>query len=134
MTPTFAIRSCTSDRSLQVSEAGHESFTAELLGTGLSATLRVSTHTDAEGLSLFFGRLASQEQPWHGIESWESLEGEFRIMASCSSLGEVHFEVGLRFLQGAPEEWSLSAGLLTELGQLPIIARNAALFFSGAHT
>ena len=134
MTSMFAIRSCTSDRSLRISEAGHESFTAELLGTGLNASIRVSTHTDADGLLLFFGDLASQERPWHGVRAWESLEEDFRIAASCSRLGEVHFEITLRHLQGAPEECSISAGLLTEFGQLPVFARNAASLFAGTHT
>jgi len=67
---------------------------------------------------------------WQGIKSWESIEGEFIISATCSSLGEVLFTVRLRGLQGAPEEWTVSVGLATEFGQLRNIAKHAKGFFS----
>jgi hypothetical protein len=134
MGSSFEICSCTADRTLRIGGLGDDFFTAELLGAGFAAAIRVYTYTDPEGISRFFGGLASQERPWSGVKAWESLEGEFSIEAFCSSIGHVHFEVCLRGLQGSPEEWTISAGFVNELGQLPTISRNADAFFSGAHT
>jgi hypothetical protein len=45
------------------------------------------------------------EQPWEGEMEWESVEGEFSVIASCSSLGRVTFKVLLRKRQFHGEEW-----------------------------
>lgn len=87
---------------------------------------------DADGLSQLFSRLGAYDRPWSGVESWESLEGEFRLSAVCSPLGKVTFSVQLSGLQGAPEEWSVSASLLTEMGQLQKLSAGAHRFFGGA--
>jgi hypothetical protein len=39
--------------------------------------------------------------------------------------------VAILGLEGAPEEWRVSASLTTELGQLPNIAAGAHRFFGG---
>jgi hypothetical protein len=133
MTSAFLIRSCMSDYSLRFVEAGRESFTAELSGAGLSAVVGVSAFEDL-WLPRYLRDLASQKRPWQGAKSWESMEGELQIEATCSSLGEVRFEVRMWHSRGSPEQWSVSAGVLSELGQLPAIARDSEQFFSGAHT
>lgn len=75
-------------------------------------------------------RLAHHEKPWANVESWESLEGEFLLEASCSSLGKVTFAIRLRNFTGA-EEWDVSAELETEMGQLLNLAKTAKLLFGG---
>jgi hypothetical protein len=84
------------------------------------------------GVATFFETLAAYQAAWKGEESWESLEGDFRIGATCSALGQVHFLVTLRGAIGAPETWQASAGLTSELGQLPAIAKAARQFYGGA--
>ena len=106
-------------------------FTVELRGSSVQATHAVWAYTDAQGLASLFARLASYERPWSSDECWESIEGEFSLSATCSPLGEVSFSVRIRGLQGAPEEWQVSAALTTELGQLPRIAAGAHQFFGG---
>jgi hypothetical protein len=56
----------------------------------------------------------------HGVErrEWQSLEGDFRLSATCTPLGNVVFNVELHGLQGATEEWAVTAGIDYELGQL----------------
>ncbi|MGY0653105.1 DUF6228 family protein [Luteimonas sp. A537] len=106
-------------------------FTVELRGASVQATHTVWAHTDARGLANLFARLATYERPWSGNERWESIEGEFLLSATCSPLGEVNFSVRILGLQGAPEEWQVSASLTTELGQLPKVAAGAHRFFGG---
>ncbi|WP_430438497.1 DUF6228 family protein [Noviherbaspirillum suwonense] len=74
----------------------------------------------------FFVALREQQQPWQGIRTWVSLEGDLKLSATCSSLGGVVFQVELRGLQGAPEEWQVVAGIESELGQLDRIAEEVA--------
>ncbi|WP_425602255.1 DUF6228 family protein [Luteimonas aquatica] len=107
-------------------------FTVELRGEDLQATRRVYAYTDAAGLNRLFARLAEYERPWTAEESWESLEGEFLLSASCSPLGIVTFLAAIYGSPGAPEEWHVSASITTELGQLPSIAAGAKRFFGGA--
>jgi Family of unknown function (DUF6228) len=127
---SFSIKSNASDRELVFREPRRDYFIAELRGSGVAATRGVYAHTDARGLARFFSRLAAYERPWSEAESWEALEGEFRLEAACSLLGEVRFSVRIRDMLGGPEEWQVSARLVTELGQLPGIASRAESFFN----
>ena len=127
---SFSIRSNTSDRELVFLDPRRDSFVAELRGSAIVATLQVYAYTDAGGLPLLFSRLAAYERPWATPERWESLEGEFLLEATCSSRGHVTFSVRIREMFGGPEEWEVSARLVTELGQLPGIASRAKAFFA----
>jgi hypothetical protein len=127
---SFSIKSNASDRELVFLEPARDYFVAELRGTAVRATRRVYAYTDAAGLSRLFSRIAAYDRPWSTPERWESLEGEFSIEAVCSSLGHVTFSVRIRDMLGGPEEWDVTARLVTELGQLPAIAANAELFFN----
>jgi hypothetical protein len=125
----FSIKSNASDRELVFLEPQSDYFTVELRGSSVGATRRVYAYTDGAGLSKLFSRLAAYERPWDKPERWESLEGEFTLEAACSSLGEVTFSVRIRDMLGGPEEWEVSAHIVSELGQLPGIASNAEAFF-----
>jgi hypothetical protein len=130
----FSINSVKSDRVLIFSHRVGEFFRAELKGHDLSASIKVSTYTDNDGLNQLFQELGSSERPWQGEKSWSSLEGEFTLSATCSSLGVVCFYVSLRAFPGAPEEWSVEAGLETEFGQLAKIAKWSDAFFHATNT
>lgn len=127
--PLFSIHSASSSRELIFSNHKDEYFRVELVGD-VSAAIDVWAYTDAQGLCELFQELASFEIPWQGEKGWSSIEGEFNISASCSTLGDVLFKVRLYGMLGAPEEWRVSAGLATEFGQLQHIAKRAAEFFA----
>ncbi len=80
-------------------------------------------------LNTFFQELAGFKTAWQGVRTWESLERELTLSATCSALGHVTFEVILRHLTGSPEDWQVEFGLETELGQLEKIAKGAEIFF-----
>ncbi|MCW2241617.1 DUF6228 family protein [Azospirillum canadense] len=129
----FSIRSSESGREISFSNWSGERFHVELKGDLVSASTEVWMYADADadGLSGFFEELGGCDKPWQGQRSWASIERDFCIAASCTSLGNVTFEVGLRGQQSAPEEWRVSVGLVVEFGQLAQIARRAKTFFHG---
>ncbi|WP_147424425.1 DUF6228 family protein [Vogesella indigofera] len=131
MEPTLlSIRSTSSRRELVFSHHRDEYFHVELKGFELSAATDIWAYTDANGLNQFFQELAEFKKPWQGQHSWASIEQDFHLSAICTSLGSVAFQVELRGLQGAPEEWCVEAGLVSEFGQLEQIAKNAEAFFN----
>lgn len=111
-----------------------EYFRVELKGFEVSASTQVWAYTDANGLNQFFQALGCLERPWQGERSWASIERDFSLAATCTSLGSVTFRVELRGSQGAPEEWRVEAGLVTEFGQLEGIAKNSEGFFNASST
>ena len=125
----FSIHSTSSTRELVFSAHKDASFRVELKGFEVSASADVWAYTDANGLNEFFQELGRFERPWQGQHSWASIEGDFSLAATCTTLGNVTFRVTLLGLQGAPEEWRVEAGLVTELGQLEKIAKFSGMFF-----
>lgn len=113
------IRSCSSDRELRISCANDACLLAELIGFPVSAKVEVWAEPgDAAELHAFFADLGKQERPWSGTREWQSIEGDFKLCATCNALGSVVFKVELHGLQGATEKWAVTAGLDYELGQL----------------
>ena len=127
----FSIHSVNSDRELRFQYLKDEYLEVELKGNGLSAVTGVWIYTDANGLSTFFQKLANFREPWQGAQTWESLEEDFSISATCSNLGQVTFTIKLRHFLVGQEDWHLEAGLATELGQLEQFAKDAKAFFQG---
>lgn len=125
----FSIKSTSSTQELTLSNRDGEYFEARLTGI-VAAHVRVYAYTDEQGLSKLFQELGAMEKPWEGNLSWESLESEFKLSVSCSSLGEVQFNISLWCLPGHPEEWRVNLGLVSELGQLQSISNQAKRFFS----
>ena len=130
----FSIHSTTSSRELVFSDLKGEYFSVELKGQSVSALNGVWAYTDTKFLNGLFQELGEYDTPWQGQRSWTSIEEEFRIAATCTSMGSVIFEVELCGLQGEPEEWRVKAGLVTEFGQLVQIAKRAAEFFNAPDT
>ncbi|KLD65601.1 DUF6228 family protein [Dyella japonica] len=128
----FSIRSSSSDREVRFLDRRGDEFVVEIEGRGVTATQWVCAFTDPDGLARWMESLATNELPWKGVRSWATLEGEFQISASCSSGGAVTFLVTLSGLPGSSEAWRVSAGVTSELGQLPGLAQAARHFFEHA--
>ena len=105
----FLIHSTSSRRELVFSAYKDDYFHVELKGFELSASTDVWAHTDANGLNEFFQELGRLERPWQGERSWASIEGEFSLFATCTSLGNVTFQVALHGSQCTPEAWRWTA-------------------------
>lgn len=113
------IRSCSSNRELNISRKSDSSLLIELAGYPVSAQVEVWAETgDAAGLHAFLADLGKQERPWSGVREWQAIEGDFRLAVTCNAIGNVHFDVEMRGLQGAPEAWTVTAGIDYELGRL----------------
>lgn len=122
----LTIRSSSSNRTLRISGERSDYLQVELLGFRIFAASSVWIETgDAASLVNFFIALGEQQRPWQGQRTWASLEGDFNLSVTCSSLGGITFQVELRDLQGAPEEWQVIAGIEFELGQLARLAEDA---------
>jgi hypothetical protein len=122
----LTIRSTSSNRALQIGEGGGNSIPVKLTGFPITAVTEVWAETgDVSALADFFVNLGKVRSPWQGTRTWESLEGDFRLSVTCSSLGAVTFQVQLRGLQGAPEEWHVESGIESEFGQLEQLAKDA---------
>ena len=126
----FSITSNSSSRELVFLDSQDDSFTIELRGSEVQAVRSVYVYSDGPSLASLFVKLSAYERPWAGAESWESLEQEFSLSASCSALGNVTLSIYMCGLLGGDEEWRLSFTLTTDLGQLPKIAANARQFFT----
>ena len=125
---TFTIKSNVSDLALEFSDIESESFTVRLKSNHISASRKVYDYPDIHRFPDLLERLALHDKPWDGEISWESLEGEFKFSASCSSLGSVTFRVMLNSYFGG-EDWNVETIILSEMGQLQVFARSARLFF-----
>jgi hypothetical protein len=125
----FCIHSANSDRELIFSDHRDDYFQVELKGGEIYALRGVWVDTDGNDANVLFQKLAGFQRPWQGAISWESLEGEFSLSATCTPLGQVTLLVILSCDIGTPELWRVEASLVTELGQLERIAKNANAFF-----
>lgn len=120
------IRSTNSNRALHIGGTSSSSIPVKLTGFPVTADTEVWFETgDVATLIEFFGELGQMQSPWQGAKTWESLEGDFRLSATCSQLGAVLFRVELRGLQGAAEEWHVDIGIESEFGQLEQLAKEA---------
>lgn len=124
----IVIQSNTSDRILTLSNRRDEWFTATLSGNPQVA-IDVSTYADEFGLLDYFRKLGRYRKAWEGEIVWSSLENDFQLSAFCSSLGQVTFILNLSGFPGGEEEWSVTVGISTELGQLTAMAKQAKQLF-----
>ena len=72
-------------------------------------------------LSEFLRGLASAPRAWTGERSWESLEHELRIGATCDPLGHVGLAVSLAARADDPSWWATARGVHA-LGDLAHLA------------
>ena len=127
----FSIHSVNSDREVIFSSFQNEQFQVEFKGSGITALIGVwvGGKDYFQSLSDFFQELAALTNPWKGSKDWESLEGELSLSVTCATLGQVSFLVEIRYREGGPEAWLVQGSIVTELGQLEKIAREAKVFF-----
>jgi hypothetical protein len=78
-------------------------------------------------LARFFRDLASNCKGWAGKKEWASLEHELSLAATIDLTGHISLSVRLRTC-ASPFDWSLSAVLLIEAGQLEQIASSIEQF------
>jgi Family of unknown function (DUF6228) len=121
----LSIHSTSSNRELRISRGDGGYFVVEIVGHRVTALTEVWTDDDAAHLGRFFVDLGNTERPWKSVREWQSLEGDLRFSVTCTSLGNVTFNICLSGMPGAPEEWSVRVGLDTELGQLQRIGDEA---------
>lgn len=125
MEPLVTIRSTASNRVFQIGEPSGSFFPVELTGYSVAANAQLWSEMDAPELAFFFVSLGEHRVPWKGALTWASLEGDLGLSVTCTALGSVTFQVKLRGLPGAPEEWSVQVGIETGLGELERLAIEA---------
>ncbi len=126
----FSIRSSSSDTELAFSGARKDYFTVEIKGNDVRVIRQVYAYSPhSPNLGTFFIRIAHHNRPWASVEFWESLEGEFNLSATCSSLGVVTFSVAMHSRHEVVDGWRIVATLTADLGQLPGIGTAAEQFF-----
>ena len=124
----FTIKSNNSDLCLRLTNVKGDYFTAQVISNRLSAHISVWAYSDSYGFADFFDWLAIQDKPWDGEQCWQSLEGEFKVAATCSSLGVIMFKVYFEHF-GDDEDWKIETEIRSEMGQMPELARTARIFF-----
>ena len=125
MEPVITIRSTASNRVLQIGEPSGSFFPVKLTGYSVAANTQLWSEMDAPELAFFLTNLGEHRVPWKGALTWASLEGDLGLSVTCTALGSVTFQVELRGLPGAPEEWSVQVGIETGLGELERLAIEA---------
>lgn len=130
MEESFSIKSVRSDAELVFEDYSGDYFNVRLLGTEVSAAIRVWGYTDCEMLVDLLAHLAKQQRDWSFPADWASIESDLVLEFRCDPWGHVLVGVRMRKCRGV-EDWKLETEIETELGQLPRIADNAARFFQG---
>ena len=132
ISPEFLIKSTESDYELAFSRLSSESHKVELRGADLFASTVIWGFPDFSDLSRYFCWLGIQDRPWATTRRWQPLERDFSLAATCSSVGKVTFQICIGKRTGGPEEWSITAHIQSELGQLESLAQKAKAFFHEA--
>jgi hypothetical protein len=128
----ISILSTASSRALHIGVCNGGYFPVALVGYPVEATTEVWNEPDSHGLATFLESLGAQQSPWVGDLNWSSLDGEITLSVRCTALGSVTFKVVLSGMLGAPEAWTVSAGLEAGFGDLERIALSAKGLSSGA--
>ncbi len=126
MYPLVAIKSSHDGTSLVFSDFSGDYFQAALRGPNFEGSGRVYAYEPAH-MAAFFRDLAAHWQGWSGQKEWGSLEGELSLTATSDSTG--HTSLAVRMRSGPyPFDWTLTAMLLIEAGQLEPIAKKMQKF------
>ena len=125
---TFIVKSAETDAQLVFSQRVGDDFSVEFQSQQLQIVHPVCGYTDPQGVARLFKELAAYSKPWQGHRVYQSIEQEFSISASCSSLGAVSLAVVFSRI-GVRHEWSATTSIQIEFGQLTMLASNAQRFF-----
>lgn len=124
----FSIESLISNNKIIFDELDGNDCIVKLDGD-IITSLELSIFTDPYGISNLFKELSSYEKAWEGQKSWESIERDFLISVSCSKLGKVFINIIMDKWITTEAKWKISIDLVTEMGQLPEVAKSAERFF-----
>lgn len=128
MVESFSIKSVRSDAELVFEDYDGDYFNVRLLGSEITAAMRVYCYTDGPLLVELLALLAREQRDESFPASWQSIETDLSLVFRCDPLGHVLVGVEMKRQTGT-EDWRLKAEIETELGQLPRIAASAARFF-----
>jgi hypothetical protein len=128
----FTIHSVYSEKELIFDNHKNQRYRVEFKGIEIFTSTYVwdGGRNFSQDLCSFLIELGNCNKPWSGERTWESLERELLISVSCTIVGHVIFQVEIYSGQGNDESCFVRANIVTELGQLENIARDAKLFFS----
>ena len=128
MHASAAIKSSQDGTSLEFSGFAGDYFQVALRGPSFQGCGRVYADEPSH-LAAFFRDLAAHWQGWSGKKEWGSLEGELLFTATSDSTG--HTSLAVRLRSGPyPYDWTLTAMLLIDAGQLEAIAKSMQEFLS----
>ena len=126
MDSSAVIKSSHDGTSLEFSDHSGGYYLATLRGPEFHGGARVYTDEPSH-LAAFFRDLAAHWQGWSGQKEWGSLEGELSFTATSDSTG--HTSLAVRLRSGPyPFDWTLTAVVLIEAGQLEPIAKKMEEF------
>ena len=127
----FTITASNPSSSLNFSNKSGDYFDLTLKTPALSACKKVYIYTYAPTNVFveFFERLASFSKSWPHQETWETLEGELMLKATCDAVGHVEIEVKQQNM-GESENWSLNCTMVFDLGSLSKISSDAKRFMT----
>jgi hypothetical protein len=111
---------------LELFDRGGDYFGVRIDGPAIRATAQVYD-CDTVHLKEFFADMAAQWKGWPGEKGWQSLEQELKLAATNDSIGHIRLAIQMR--SGHYEyDWTVSAAILLEAGQLDGIAKSVAEF------
>ena len=108
-----------------------DSYAVELRASNFSACTVVENPGYGNPPSQLLKELAANWRGWKGVKSWLALEGELKIEATCDALGHVTLSFTIPAYSGQ-KQWTASAKVVCEAGQLEALAKEAQAFFSGS--
>ncbi len=108
-----------------------DSYQIHLRAQGMNATAFVENPGYGHPPTQLFSETATSWTGWNGQKAWDAMEGELRIEATSDSLGHITFKFMIPGFSGRTD-WSATASVVCEAGQLQGIANEAKLFFSGS--
>jgi hypothetical protein len=121
----FRIKSVDDGTVFELGPYDNDYFLASVSATGIRAQARVGRYM-AQRLDDLFAYLAANWKGWTGERTWESLEGELRLAATCDRTGHVRINIHLH--DGAPALWKVNTSVMVEAGQLERLAEEAVAF------
>lgn len=128
MGDSTVIKSANYGTTLELFEHDGDYFSVRLHGPEFHGAGRVYA-CPPTGLDTFFQDLANHWRGWSGKKEWASLEGELSLTATSDSTG--HTSLVVRLKSGPyPFDWTLTAVLAIEAGQLEPLAKRISEFLS----
>ena len=123
------IKSSNSSATLTFQERDGEYFSVVYDSPAIQLNKRVWGYTDCSFLIELFSQIAKEWKGWKGSKSWESIEGEFGVKATCDNLGHVTLNLSIREWND-PEPWDVNVDLVLDTGQTERVSKQINSFFT----